>query len=339
MTDEGAKAQSLYIAELQKRIKEHDDRVNQILQEQEPNQPDERQKAEEVIWRIVQTLYYDDALMVHLPFDRNVNGDAYHRAIGLGALERAIAYLERIARTFAEYRGEVLRQLGITRESLSEYYSERGMNERAQHFAELAEEAVRESLAVENNIAGHAVLAEMIFRRGGDLDEAETHLKQAQEMVTEKHEEATIESDFGNSALERTQLHEALQHYQQAAEIDPNFNNIWFKIGLVQRRLNQLEEALASFERALEMQPKELAPYAELTVLYTKQGQLEKAREILERGLRSNPKSPHLLALLSSVYLQSGDRRRAHAVLEEAEQINPKLDIVQAMRDELNRHK
>ena len=75
--------------------------------------------------------------MLHLPFDRNVNGDAYHRALGLGAHERAIAYLERIARTFAEYRGEVLRQLGITRETLSEYYSERGMNERAQHFGEL----------------------------------------------------------------------------------------------------------------------------------------------------------------------------------------------------------
>src|SRR6266568_1018260 len=165
MTDEGAKAQSLAIEELQKRIKEHDDRVNQILQEQEPNQPDERQKAEEVIWRIVQTLYYDDALMLHLPFDRNVNGDAYHHAIGLGALERAIAYLERIARSFAEYRGEVLRQLGITRESLSEYYSERGMNERAQHFAELAEASIRESLEVENNIAGHVVLAELIFRR------------------------------------------------------------------------------------------------------------------------------------------------------------------------------
>src|SRR6266516_218175 len=331
MTDEGANAQSLSIAELQKRIKEHDERVNQIMQQQDRDQPDVRQFAEEVIWRIVQTMYYDDALIVKLPFDRNVNGDAYHRAIGLGALERAIAYLERIARTFAEYRGEVLRQLGITRESLSEYYSERGMNERAQHFAELAEAAVRESLAVENNIAGHAVLAEMIFRRGGDLDEAETHLKQAQEMVTEKHEEANIESDFGNISFERQQLDEALQHFQRAAEIDPNFNNIWYKIGLVQRRLNQLDDALASFERAIEMQPQELAPYAELTVIYTKQGQLPRAREILERGLRGNPKSAHLLALLSSVYLQGGDTRRATAVLEEAEQINPKLDIVQAM--------
>ena len=79
--------------------------------------------------------------------------------------------------------------------------------------------------------------------RGGNLDEAEAHLKQAREMVTTKDEEATIESDFGNIAFERQQLHKALQHYQRAAELDPKFNNIWYKIGLVQRRLNQLDDA------------------------------------------------------------------------------------------------
>jgi len=213
------------------------------------------------------------------------------------------------------------------------------MNERAQHFAELAEASIRESLEVENNISGHAILGELIFRRGGNLDEAEAHLKQAREMVTDKDQEANIESDFGNISFERQQLDKALQHYQRAAELDPDFNNIWYKIGLVQRRLNQLDDALTSFERAIEMQPQELAPYAELTVIYTKQGQLLRARETLEQGLRGNPKSAHLLALLSSVYLQGGDLRRATEVLEEAERINPKLDIVQAMRDELNRRK
>src|SRR5947209_12711276 len=198
---------------------------------------------------------------------------------------------------------------------------------------------MRESLEVENNISGHAILAELIFMRRGNLDEAEAHLKQAREMATEKHEEATIEADFGNIAFERQQLQEALQHYLQAADIDPKTNNIWYRIGLVQRQLNQLDDAVASLERAIEMQPQELAPYPELTIIYTQQGQMARAREILERGLRSHPKSAHLLALLSSVYLQSGDARRATEILEEAERINPRLDIVQAMRDELNRHK
>ena len=339
MTDQGARTQALSISELQQRINEHDERINEVLREQGADTPDIQQTAEEIVWRIVQTLHYDDALIVHLPLDRKIYGDAYHRAISLGALERTIVYLERIARNFAEQRGEVLRQLGITQEALAEHYIEQGMEERAQRFSALALVSLRESLAIDNNIAGHAVLAEMIIRQGGDFDEAEAHLNQARELATGKTEEATIESDFGNMAAERSQPKEALRHYQRAAEIDPNFAGIWFKIGLMQRSLNQLEDAKASYERAIELQPGDLSPYAELTALYMKEGQLAKARELLEQGLRGNPRSAYLLTLLSSVYLESGDLRHANAVLEEAEQINPRLDIVQAMREELNRRK
>ncbi len=73
--------------------------------------------------------------------------------------------------------------------------------------------------------------------------------------------------------------------------------------------------------------------------MYMNQKQPTQARETLERGLRSNPKSAHLLALLSSVYLESGDMRHAQAVIEEAERINPQLELVQAMREEINRRK
>ncbi|MFL5626968.1 MAG: tetratricopeptide repeat protein [Ktedonobacteraceae bacterium] len=335
VTDEGAKAQSLPIGELQKLLKEYDERLTTLLQQQNAGQ----EEAHEVVWRLIHTLHYDDALMVQLPLDRAVNGDAYNRAIGLGSLERAIAYLQRLARNFAEQRGEVLRQLGITQESLSEFYRERGMNERATYFSQLAEASLREALATEETIAGHAVLAELLMRQGGRLDEAEEHLNIARGMITNTTEEAMIEADLGNVSLERNQLEQALQHYSRVAEIDPNFENIWLRIGVVQRNLNHLEDARAAYERAIEIQPRELTPYVELTNMYLSQGKLAEAREVLERGLRSNPKSAPLLALLSSVYLEAGDLRRAQAVLEEAEQANPRLEIVQAVREELDRRK
>ncbi len=336
MSDEGAKAQGLPIAELQKRLKEYDQRLTELLQLQ---QNASQEEAQEVVWRIIHTLHYDDALIVQLPLDRNVNGDAYNRAIGLGLLERAIAYLQRVAHNFAEQRGDVLRQLGITQESLAEYYRERGLNERAQHFARLAETSLHEALAAEDTIAVRAVLAEVLMRQGGRLDEAEEHLNIAKGMVTNTTEAASIEADLGAIAAERNQPELALQRFQRVAEIDPNFEGVWFKIGLIQRSLNHLEEAQAAYERAIEVQPRILTAYAELTTMYMDQGKLADAREILERGLRSNPKSAPLLALLSSVYLEAGDLRRAQAVLEEAEQVNPRLEIVQAVREELNRRK
>ncbi|HEY6407009.1 MAG TPA: hypothetical protein VIY29_06045, partial [Ktedonobacteraceae bacterium] len=138
MVDEGAHAQSLTTAELQQHIEEHDQRNAEIMQ-QNASETEKRELAEELIWRLTKTVYYDDALIARLPLDRKFYGDAYNRAVSLGAIERAIVYLERMAHNFLEQRGTLLRQLAISQSSLGEYYSERGMDQRAAHFAILAE--------------------------------------------------------------------------------------------------------------------------------------------------------------------------------------------------------
>jgi tetratricopeptide (TPR) repeat protein len=339
MTDEGANAQALPIPELQQRMKENDERINELIQQRnQPNSPELQAQTEEVVQRIIQSLHFDDALIVKLPLDRSIVGDAYNRATGIGALERSIVYLDRLAHNFSEGRGEVLRQLGITQHSLSEFYAERGMDDRAQLFTEFATESLREALSIDNSLAAHAVLAELLMQRGDDdLDEAEALLNTAKTMTSTPAEEAMIESDLGNIALQREQKTVALQHFQRVAEIDPNFPGNWFKIGFMQRNLQQFEDAKVSYERAIETEPQNMMPYSELCAIYANQGQFTRAREVLEQGLRTIPKSVHLLALLSSVYLQTGDLRHAQAVLAEAEQVDPNYELVQAIRDELHR--
>ncbi len=343
MTDEGANAQALAIPALQQTMKENDERINALIQQrnQQPNQPDSPEllaQTEEVVQRIIQSLHYDDALIVKLPLDRAILGDAYNRAAGIGALERSIVYLDRLAHNFSEDRGEILRQLGITQHSLSEYYAERGMTDREQLFAEFASDSLREALSIDDSLAAHAVLAELLMQRGGDdLDEAEALLNIAKTKTSTLEEEAMIESDLGNIALQREENATALQHFQRVAEIEPKFPGNWFKIGFMQRKMQQFEAAKASYQRAIEIEPQNMMPYSELSAIYANQGQLPRAREVLEQGLRSIPKSVHLLALLSSVYLQSGDLRHAQAILAEAAQVDPNYELVQAIRDELHR--
>jgi len=339
MTDEGAAAQGLAIPELQQRIKEHDELINALIQQnQQPDESVVQQQAEEIVWRMVQAMHYDDALIVKLPLDRAILGDAYNRAIGIGALERAIVYLERMATNFTEARSGVLRQLGITQESLSEYYAERGMTEREQQFAALAKASLRATLDLEDSIAGRVILAEVILKQNNtDLDEAETLLNEAKTMAETPSEQALIEADLGNLAMQRDQVEIALQHFQQAAEIDPNLAGIWFRIGLMQRTMQRFEDAKPAYERAIEQNPQDLLAYAELGSIYMSQKQFTKARELTEQGLRAMPKSVHLLAMLASVYLEMDDLRHARAVLAEAEQINPNYELVQAVRDEMQR--
>jgi tetratricopeptide (TPR) repeat protein len=336
MVDEGANAQSLTIAELQQHIEEHDQSINELMQ-QHVSEANMQELAEELLRRMTQTIYYDDALIVHLPLDRTYYGDAYNRATGIGAIERAIVYLERLARHFAEQRGEILRQLAISQSTLGEYYGERGMDVRARHFAALAEASIRESLSLQDGIAGHAVLAELLMKQEERLDEAEAELYRAKELATSSSEEAMLENDLGSLAIEQTDLEKALRHYQRVAEIDPNFEGVWFKIGFAQRNLKRFAEAKASYLRAIEREPQDMHAYSELCAIYMNEQEPGKAREIVERGLSNIPKSAHLLTLLSSIYLDGGDMRRAQAILAQAEEIDEKLEIVQSLREELNR--
>ena len=338
MTDEGAGAQGLSITELQQHIKEHDDRLNEVLKNRAAAREEVQKQAEELIRRMIEAMHLDDALIVKLPLDRAIVGDAYNRAAGIGALERAITYLERVARNFAEDRAAVLRQLGLTQESLSEYYGERGMTERQERFNSLAIASVRESLTIDDSIAGNGILSELLMHQGEEgLKEAEAIIHKAQAMASTPAEKAILEYDLGSIAIERNQFEVALSHYERAASFDPNLQGIWFRIGFLQRNLRQFEDAKLSYERAIEMEPQNMMPYSELCAIYMNQKQHTKAREIVEQGLRAIPKSAHLLGLLASVYMEMDDLRHAQAVLAEAEQIDPHYEIVQAVRDELNR--
>ena len=337
MSDDGANAQALPIDELQKRVQEHTERINEILQTHDLNDADAQQFSDEIIWRTTQCIYYDDALIVHLPLDRIPYGDAYTRAISLGAVERAIIYLERLAQKFVEQKADILRELGLAQAGLSEHYGTLNMPEREQKFAALAEQSLRESLALQETAPTQVLLAEQLIRRDGDLNDAEQRLLRAREMVTTTKQQAMIEEDLANVAIKRRQLNAALAHYQRIAELDPDAEDLWFKIMSVQQAMNQPAAARATIEQAIERNPDDPAPYAHLATLHMNEKNTAQAKAILERGLEANLNSAPLLALLASVYLDEGDLRRAETLLKQAEKLNPNLEIVQAMREMLNR--
>jgi tetratricopeptide (TPR) repeat protein len=337
MNDDGANAQGLSIEELQQRRKEHDTQISTLMQVPNPSEEQKRQYLDEITWRMIEALHYDDALIAKLPFDRSFCEDAFSRAISLNLIERSLVYLERLARRFSEQKGAVLRQIGINQDAMMGYYQSHNMVERAKHFAELAEKSMRESLEVEDNITGHVALADMLMQNNHDFDEAESHLQQARMLTNNPAEEAAIEVNFGNIAVHREQADIALQHYQKAASLDPNVSEIWFRIGYLQRNSKQIDDAKLSFERAIELSPQDTRAYGELAVLYMAESNTTKALEVVEGGLQAVPQSAPLHILLSSIYLETGNLRKAEAALAQAERLSPDAEVVQAMRDALDR--
>lgn len=331
-TDEGANIQGLSISELQKRIQEYEDAIDAKMKQRDE---DVNATLQELTWRVTQLLHFYDALIVKLPLDRQINEEAYGRAVFAGNPERIIVYLERMVQRFSENKGELLRRLGATFVGLAYNYADQGMTERETLFLTRAEATLQEAVETQNTAAGHMLLGELYLGMQRH-DEAEAELLTAKTMIVTPDEEKAIEGGLGNIEMRRERLAEAIPHYQRVIEIDPNYPGIWFSFGFANRLLGNFAEAEQAYKRAIEIEPTDIRPYSELTAIYMNRPDQELARAIISQGVQANPESAHLHALYASVLSELGETRNAQRELQQAESLDSSLEIVQAVRTHMN---
>jgi tetratricopeptide (TPR) repeat protein len=335
--DEGATIQGLPLEELRKRLQEHDEAIQKIVREHQPNDPDAQQYYEELLWRTWKTLSFDDALLVKNSLDKAIYEDAYGRAMGIRAVERAAVYAEELVKRFP---GDLdhktaLQRLGALYIALAERFDSLGLSERAERFANQGEATLRETLS-EGDALGYLLVAELLLGKE-EYDEAEKLLLAARGFAQERDIQTQVEFDLANLAMARERFAEAQGYLERLAEINPQYPQLWTTLGFVQRSQENAPEAEISFKRAIEEGPTDVRAYSELSALYLDQRELDKARDVLAQGIRNIPYSAHLRALMAMVYIEKGDRRRALEYVQEAERINPELEIVQAIRELLKR--
>lgn len=335
LRDEGAAIQALPLDELQRRIKEHSDAVQKIMNEHNPNEPGAQQYFDEIIWRTWQTISLDDAMLVRNPLDKAVYEDAYGRAMSIRAMERSAVYAEQLVKRFPNDPDHVatLQSLGAVQVAIAERFSSLRQGERAERFMNLGEATLREALT-ETDAMGHLLLAELLASKES-YDSAEELFLRARELAQEPELRAQIEFDLAGLAIDRERFADAQGYLERLAEISPRYPSLWATLGFVQRNLQNYPEAELSFKRAIEEEPTDVRAYSELSAIYLDQNEPDKARDVLSQGIRVLPTSAHLRALMAMVYIEKKDARRAQEYLEEAERINPDLEIVQAIREVL----
>jgi tetratricopeptide (TPR) repeat protein len=331
LSDEGANVQGLSINELQKRVKEYEDAIQEAIKKRYTNQ---QEAIEELAWRITQLLHFSDALLIHLPLDRTIYEEAYGRSVGAGNPERSLVYLERLAQRFPEQRGATLRTLGATQLTQAYNDSNRNLEARAEEFAVLAEKNLREAVTLDNVATSHLLLAEMLLSVDRD-DEAEAEFREAISLSPNPEEEAALEAGLGNLAMRREQLQEAIPHYERVIQLDPEYTGIWFNLGFAHRHLQHFDEALEAYKRAVQQEPDDMRTYSEMTAIYMNKGDKQQARATIEQGVRANPDSAHLHALFASVLSTLDDQRAAQRELAAAEAIDPDIEIIARVRQQL----
>jgi tetratricopeptide (TPR) repeat protein len=135
---------------------------------------------------------------------------------------------------------------------------------------------------------------------------------------------------LGRSEQDRGQFFKAIEFYNRATEIDPNFAVAWLGLGLQYSNTSQpglaaecLSKAFALSNRVSEDER------ARITYFYYQivTGELEKAIEAQEAYVRSYPREARGPGNLGNLYSITGQFEKAVAATTEAQRLNPNTTI------------
>ena len=115
----------------------------------------------------------------------------------------------------------------------------------------------------------------------------------------------------GQSAHARGELTRALELYEQALKVRPEFPEAEFQRGNALASLSRVEEAEAAFRRAIALKKNWSLPYSALGALLMRRERDVDAAQVLQEALVIDPQDNIALRLLSEVRLREGNAKEA----------------------------
>jgi tetratricopeptide (TPR) repeat protein len=253
-----------------------------------------------------QIMYYYDALISKT---QDVEADTYknlvERALLTTDIERAAYYAKKFAEKIPESRGEALENLAVIYLMIAEHGHENDDHEQEHQLIELAETTLRDAIEAAHRTKSMILLANILLRQEDNLDEAEELLHTAEGNTHDEDEMVSIELGLGEIAFSRDQKEHALAHYQNAARVNEDDAELWYRIGYLQSQLHNSAQAISALQKCIQLEPTYTDAYTELAGCYIEQGNTKQARETVRRGIDINPDSADLRASMALVYLQS----------------------------------
>ncbi|MBI4435833.1 MAG: polysaccharide biosynthesis/export family protein [Candidatus Omnitrophica bacterium] len=131
------------------------------------------------------------------------------------------------------------------------------------------------------------------------------HLGTAPPLQARLELEAPTYRDRGYQAQQKGQLELAMQHYQKAIAIDPQYATPHNDLGILYEKQGKSEEAESEYLKAVSLDPHFLDAYANLALLYEKAGKKEKAvlywRKRIDYGHPNDPWTRKAMERLGSL--------------------------------------
>jgi len=128
---------------------------------------------------------------------------------------------------------------------------------------------------------------------------------------------------LGKSLRSQGKVDQAIEQFQKALEIAPDFVEARCRLGAALREQDKLDEAIAEFQKALELEPDNVEALKSLGAALGKADKPEEAESYLRRAIQIDPRHPSAHSNLGIVLIAQGRLDEAQTVLEQALRIQP----------------
>ena len=140
---------------------------------------------------------------------------------------------------------------------------------------------------------------------------------------------ASLQNNFeyyymiGNSAVKNGELDAAIDYFQKAIALNPNFSESYTNLGFALENSGFPDEALKNYQTALKLDPEDYVSQANIGRIFYIKNDLEKAKAAYKAAIKMKSDYPHAHEGLGVIYYKQGNYDRALEEFRRATSYNP----------------
>ena len=127
------------------------------------------------------------------------------------------------------------------------------------------------------------------------------------------------------------QLDIAVQNYERAISIKPEYAKAHYNLGSVLQELGKLHDSVKSYENSIAFEPEYAQAHNNLAIVLRELGQLEEAEASCRKAIVFDPEYAEGYCSLSVILYANGDLNSALESIEKAYSINPKSKLIKLL--------
>ena len=127
------------------------------------------------------------------------------------------------------------------------------------------------------------------------------------------------------------QLDIAVQNYEKALSIKPDYAKAHYNLGSALQELGKLHDSVKSYENSIALEPENAQAHNNLAIVLRELDQLEEAESSCRKAIVLDPEYAEAYSSLSVILYANGDLNSALESIEKAYSINPKIKIIKVL--------